>query len=224
MPTPAGTSRFLESVIPSECVMETITKSVLWLKLCTIPFCSYISLHFSPHRDGSREIIISLNSDSSFYDVLVSALRSLAEHQTKIQEDFTEAVQSLSRDISHVTYPSSSKRGKSDVYAWRQIFQMWVDAQIFESTMEKDRGERSVEESEAKLTEFANKAVKEGLGDGRTIQRKESRDALERFLKMNVLLLDLKKVNKLSIIEALLIMTVPWLSSSLPTLKLRVKL
>ena len=77
---------------------------------------------------------------------------------------------------------------------------MWVDAQIFESTMEKDRGERSVEESEAKLTEFANKVVKEGLGDGRTMQRKESRDALERFLKMNVLLLDLKKVSKLSIL------------------------
>jgi hypothetical protein len=137
-----------------------------------------------------------LNSDSAFYQVLISALRCLAEHQAKVQEEFTQTVQQLNLDISNVSQPWSSKTGKSDLYAWRQIFQMWVDGQIFESTIEKDRGERSVEDSEAKLTEFANKVVKEGLGDGRTLQRKESRDALERFLQINVLLLDLKKVSR----------------------------
>ena len=151
-------------------------------------------LHFN--SGDPREIIISLNSDSAFYQVLISALRSLAEHRTKLQEEFAKMVQQLSLDISNVSQPSSSQTGKSDLYAWRQIFQMWVDGQIFESTTEKDRGERSVEDSEAKLTEFANKVVKESLGDRQTLQRKESRDALEQFLHINVLLLDLKKVSR----------------------------
>jgi len=73
---------------------------------------------------------------------------------------------------------------------------MWVDAQIFESTAERDRGERSVEDSELKLSEFANKVNKRAMGDDRTLQRKESRNALERFLQINVLLLDLKKASR----------------------------
>ena len=72
---------------------------------------------------------------------------------------------------------------------------MWVDAQIFESTTEKDRGERSVGDSELKLTKFAKKVIKQGMGDDHTLQRKESRNALERFLQINVLLLDLKKAS-----------------------------
>ena len=149
--------------------------------ICLLPF---------RHRESSREIVISLNSDSTFYQVLVSALHSFAEHQAKVQEEFTQTVEQLSRDISNVSHPSSSKRGKSDLYAWRQIFQIWVDAQIFESATERDRGERSVEDSESKLTEFANKVIKRAMGDDRTLQRKESRDALERFLQINVLLLE----------------------------------
>lgn len=147
-------------------------------------------------QDGvsAHEIIVPLTSDTAFYRVLVSALQSLSEHQKRVQEEFTETVQHLTLDISNVSRPSSSKREKSDLHAWRQIFQMWVDAQIFESSVERDRGERSVEETENRLTEFANKVVQHGLGDSRTLRRKESRNALERFLQMNVFLLDLKKV------------------------------
>ena len=71
---------------------------------------------------------------------------------------------------------------------------MWVDAQIFESTTEKDRGEHSIEDSKAKLADFVNKIVERGLGDGVTLRRGESRGALERFLQINKLLLDVKKV------------------------------
>lgn len=144
----------------------------------------------------SREVVVPLNSDTAFYRILVSALRSLAEHQTQVQGDFTQAVRQLSDDISNAFHPLSSKTGKSDLYVWRQIFQMWVEAQIFESSNEMNRGERSVDDAEKRLTEFADKVVQRGLGDSRTLQRKESRAALEQFLRLNVLLLDLKKVSE----------------------------
>lgn len=162
-------------------------------------FLETVNIESHPNHlilDGvpTHEIIVPLTSDTAFYRVLVSALQSLSEHQKKVQEEFTQTVQHLTLDISNVSRPSSSRREKSDLHAWRQIFQMWVDAQIFESNVERDRGERSVDETESRLTEFANKVVQHGLGDRRTLRRKESRNALERFLQINVLLLDLKKV------------------------------
>lgn len=93
-----------------------------------------------------------------------------------------------------VSGPKSSKE-KSDLYVWRQIFTLWVDAQIFETNTEAKRGERSVEETEKRLRQFADQVVKEGLGDVRALRRKESKDALEQFLQLNVLLLDLKKAS-----------------------------
>lgn len=64
---------------------------------------------------------------------------------------------------------------------------------------ERDRGERSIEDSERRLTQFADKVVNMGfLADkhGRSasaMRKKESKSALERFMQINVLLLDLRK-------------------------------
>lgn len=78
---------------------------------------------------------------------------------------------------------------------WREIFQLWVQAEIFESTRERDRGERQVEEVERRLEGFVREVDKRGLGDGRKGRLgKKGRDAWQRFLKLNVQLLDLKKV------------------------------
>lgn len=82
---------------------------------------------------------------------------------------------------------------KSDLYAWRSIFQLWVESEIFESHSESTRGERSIDEVERRLTRFADGVVKLGFGDKWSMKRKESRNVLERFLRVNIFLLDLKK-------------------------------
>lgn len=94
-------------------------------------------------------------------------------------------------DPNHI--PGSSSYNKSDLYIWREIFSLWIEAQIFESTSERDRGERSVEQADKRLSAFAAEVVKRGLGDRRTLRRRESREAWEEFLRLNVLLLDLKR-------------------------------
>lgn len=70
-----------------------------------------------------------------------------------------------------------------------------MESEIFESNSESTRGERSVEEVEKRLGKFADDVVKLGYGDKRSMKRKGSRDVLERFLRVNVFLLDLKKVS-----------------------------
>lgn len=100
-----------------------------------------------------------------------------------------------------------SHEGKSDLYAWREIFQLYLDAEIFESTSERSRGERSVEDASDRLQAFVDRLKERHLWDeawledkghlkhetGR-LQLKESRKAMVMFLRMNETLLDLKKV------------------------------
>ncbi|KAJ9106375.1 hypothetical protein QFC21_001521 [Naganishia friedmannii] len=168
--------------------------------------------------NNEREIIISVPSDVAFFELLCQALNSLSDLHDKQQKLFNEAVKRLCQLISSSITPSSSgnpiknlrfstKRldktqfsgpvpteySKSDLYAWREIFTLWIEAQIFESSSERDRGERSVEEAEIRLKAFAAEVVKRGLGDRRTLRRKESREAWEEFLRLNMLLLDLKR-------------------------------
>ena len=86
-----------------------------------------------------------------------------------------------------------NKLHKKDLYAWREIFTLWIEAEIFESSAERTRGERTVEEAEKRLQAFAHEVVKRGLGDRRTFRGKKTREAWEEFLRLNVLLLDLKR-------------------------------
>lgn len=85
------------------------------------------------------------------------------------------------------------KSSKEDLYAWREIFTLWIEHEIFESTAERTRGERTVEEAEKRLGSFANEVVKRGLGDRRSMKGKKVRESWEEFLRLNVLLLDLKR-------------------------------
>jgi hypothetical protein len=50
-----------------------------------------------------------------------------------------------------------------------------------------------VEEAEKRLGSFANEVVKRGLGDRRSMKGKKVRESWEEFLRLNVLLLDLKR-------------------------------
>ena len=71
---------------------------------------------------------------------------------------------------------------------------MYVEAEVFESLSERDRGERDIVETERRLALFAEQVTGRGLSDTRKLKLKESRDALETFLQLNVLILNLKKV------------------------------
>jgi hypothetical protein len=180
-------------------------------------------LELPMQEENGREIVVSLPADVAFFQVLCQALVSLSELHAKQQQLFNTAVQHLCSLVSssiipqqgggiirniHLpagkrksesnTYdpahtPGASSYHKSDLYVWREIFTLWIEAQIFESSAERDRGERSVEQADARLKAFASEVVKRGLGDRRTLRRKESREAWEEFLRLNVLLLDLKK-------------------------------
>ena len=65
---------------------------------------------------------------------------------------------------------------------------------MFEAVGERTRGERTVEESEKRLQQFAERVTQNGLGDKRKFKLKQSIEALETFLSLNLFILNVKKV------------------------------
>lgn len=96
-------------------------------------------------------------------------------------------------DLLTARIQRTSRASKKDLYAWREIFTLWIESEIFESSAERTRGERTVDQAEARLKRFADLVVQRGLGDRRTMKGKKVREAWEEFLRLNVLLLDLKR-------------------------------
>ncbi|KAF8874442.1 SPX domain-containing protein [Infundibulicybe gibba] len=158
-----------------------------------------------------HEVVIPLVSDTAFFQMLSGALQAVSTHLITAHADFVGALQTLERDIADTARPASETRGgtsaaagvgrivalaggsKSDLNSWREIFQLYIEAEVFESVSEASRGERSVEESEERLKAFAERVAVRGLGDRRKLRMGKSRDALESFLGLNLYILNVKK-------------------------------
>ncbi|KAG6844396.1 hypothetical protein H0H87_007208 [Tephrocybe sp. NHM501043] len=164
--------------------------------------------------ESTNEVVIPLASDLLFFQTLSTAINHLSTHLITVQSDFVDTLSTLSRTIGDSARPTSSSNSgfrphsilsskpwsvtnatdiKSDLYSWREIFQLYVEAEVFESVHEQDRGERSVEESEKRLKLFAERVTSRGLGDDRKLKSKQSREALETFLELNMFILNIKK-------------------------------
>lgn len=110
-------------------------------------------------RMRTREIVIPLNADTEFLDTLTGALSNLSSLQESQRVQFEQSTEALCKAVSQVASPYGNK---NDLYAWREIFALWCELQIFESQREKDRGELSVDETEARLKRFADELAKRG--------------------------------------------------------------
>ncbi|SPO26459.1 uncharacterized protein UTRI_04048 [Ustilago trichophora] len=169
----------------------------------------------------SREIVIPLTADTQFLDTLTHALQNLSNIQSHQRDNFVLETESLCSSIARASSPFASK---NDLYVWREIFGLWVDMQVFESQREKDRGELSIDESEARLKRFAVELAKRGwihdpnapaptsskkgrlvklkLGSGPSSQglnNQASATAIEDFLRLNFALLDVKKFQRVNV-------------------------
>ena len=80
---------------------------------------------------------------------------------------------------------------KSDLYLWRRLLNLYVDAEVFDSVAERNRGERSVEDAEIRLTKFMERIEKDGVLRGKS---KKAHLEVDTFLRLNNIILALKKV------------------------------
>ena len=180
-----------------------------------------------PATDGTKEFIIPLFSDTAFFQLLSTALQSLSAHLLNVHSEFIATLEALSHDISlsarpvsslstvHPRSPSShdasvrfsssifATGAKSDLYTWRELFQLYVEAEVFECVGEAHRGERTVEDSEAQLQAFVGRVTQRGLA--KKLKLTQSRTALQTFLQLNIFIFNIKKVSIVSLFTQVLV-------------------
>ena len=81
---------------------------------------------------------------------------------------------------------------RSDLYLWRLLLGIYIDAEVFDSVAERNRGERSVEEAEIRMAKFLERVEKSGFLRGKS---KKAQVEVDAFLRLNRTILDLKKVS-----------------------------
>ena len=87
----------------------------------------------------------------------------------------------LGGDVARVTKPS--KYSKNDLAPWRALFELYLEAQIFYSTQERDHGVREAANARRQLDWFENEARKRQLTG--QFQLPTSAAAYARFILLN---------------------------------------
>ena len=152
----------------------------------------------SVHDSRIRRIEIPLTFDAKFFELLQGDLTNLDELQAEEQKAMTEQITQLSKEITRLTHPS--KFAKTDMYRWRALFEIYLQACVFFSIREQDHGSRDSTVAARQLEWFQGEVTRRGLVEA--FKLPASRQALDRFIAINVMLLQnlkFQEINKKAI-------------------------
>ncbi|EHK43651.1 hypothetical protein TRIATDRAFT_35572 [Trichoderma atroviride IMI 206040] len=150
------------------------------------------------HHDEERyeRIELPLVFDSVFFDMLLSDVSNLDALQTTEQNHLQEEVKELGKQVSQVSRPT--RFSKSDMDRWRRIFELYLDAEIFFATHEREHGARSSQKALKQLQWFQGEVNKQELVS--SFKLPESRTAFSKFLELNLDLLKHLQFQELNVL------------------------
>lgn len=138
------------------------------------------------HIASQRTITIPLPNDSHFFSILAGTLVSLEALESMQKMRFRKQIETLAASVRQVAAP----RSKSDLYRWRDIFGLWIEASIFEGHTEQERRQpRSAEESKQRLLWFTDQVGRRHLAQ--SMRFKASSSVLNAFVELNQALVQL---------------------------------
>lgn len=149
-----------------------------------------------------HRVEVPLTFDTEFFGLLQVDVTNLDNLQAGEQKAMTDEIIALSNDITNLTKPSRFSR--TDLYRWRELFDIYLQAGIFFSTLEIDHGSRNSTVALERLQWFQGEVVK--LGIVNSFKLRASHQALERFVSINVTLLrnlKFQEINQLAITKIL---------------------
>lgn len=141
---------------------------------------------------------IPLNSDAQFFNILQTDVVELDSLQTQERQSMNDGIQLLGDEIARLARPRKGviQFAKSDLYRWREIFELYLAAQIFFSTAETATGPRDSEKARKQLVWFQDEVNKRQLLQ--KFKLKASAEAYTRFLELNATLLKNFKFQELN--------------------------
>lgn len=102
--------------------------------------CRDPSSEIEVERPLVREVEVPLTFDAEFFGLLQGDVENLDALQDEEQRALVAEVGDLSKELVKLSEPSRFK--KTDQYRWRELFDVYVQAGIFFSDLEKDHGKR----------------------------------------------------------------------------------
>ncbi len=138
---------------------------------------------------GDEWVKIPLNSDGRFFNLLQADVTQLDTLQDEERQSMNDKIHLLGTEIAEVAKPRRGflKISKSDLYRWREIFEIYLAAEIFFSTTEAAMGLRRSEKAQKQLVWFQDEVNKRRLPQQFKI--KSSAAAYAHFLSLNATLL-----------------------------------
>ncbi|KAF5607109.1 RING finger [Fusarium pseudoanthophilum] len=153
--------------------------------------------------EGTYEIIeVPLTFDAEFFEMLQSDVNNLDALQVEEEKTMTSEIVALGKEVEHVVKPK--RFSKTDLARWRQIFELYLDAEIFFATHEQDHGERSSQVALRQLQWFQDQVAKQNLV--KDFKLPESTAAFNRFINLNASLLknmQFQELNKTAVAKIL---------------------
>lgn len=126
------------------------------------------------------ELKISLLEDTKFFQVLYDEIEDLNRFRTEQEAEIANNVEAIAHEVSYATVP---KMKKTDLYVWREVFQYYIECEIFFSTAEKKAGSVDIGQSKERYLKFLQM-----VEDSRVLHKfhqKESVLAFGEFKSLN---------------------------------------
>jgi E3 ubiquitin-protein ligase BAH len=159
------------------------------------------TIHTQPGTN-CETIEVPLTFDGEFFDLLQNDVVNLDALQEQEQQKMLQEVEDIGKEVAVVAKPS--RFSKNDLARWRDIFELYLDAEIFFATHEQDHGARSSSRALKQLQLFQGEVEKRKLNA--KFKVRESQVAFDRFLKLNASLLknlQFQELNRLAVSKIL---------------------
>ncbi|KAI7855996.1 SPX domain-containing protein [Circinella umbellata] len=166
---------------PQPCIKITVDEAAARLIPDLIPTPSTTSI-----------LKIKLVKDSEFFHLLLQGLTHASVLQSTEQKRLSGTVDALETQLAKAASPKKQK----EMYIWRDIFKLYMDASVFETNKKVDYSMQSFEKSKQQLQWFTKELERLNLAS--KLGSKNSKEALKRFLQMNSELADFKRFHSLN--------------------------
>ncbi|KAL5597061.1 hypothetical protein BROUX41_006272 [Berkeleyomyces rouxiae] len=167
------------------------------------PTPSHSEQHGLPIPVSNSDVLkVPLHFDAQFFDILQREMTGLELIQAQEEKTLASEIDSLKDIVAVVSRPSRFCR--TDIRKWREIFHVYIEAEVFFSTCETSSGARKSTDALTKLQWFHNETRKLQLNGG--FSRPQSREALSRFLQLNMAILknlQFQEINRTAIVKIL---------------------
>ncbi|KAF9924101.1 hypothetical protein FBU30_005865 [Linnemannia zychae] len=142
-------------------------------------------------ENGKRVLVIELTADTAFFDQLGEEVSQLSKLQQANKAKFESKVDDLSKILTVVSSPQNK-----DMYTWREILKIYLDAQVFVGDQETDRSTRSSEKAQTQLQWFMKEMERSKLTH--KFKQPKSKVAFNTFFQLNSELIMMKQFKELN--------------------------